>query len=115
MLTLPPSTKVYVCTEAVSMRLSFDGLSQQVQSILKEDPFSGHLFVFFNRSGDKVKILYWDRSGFALWYKRLERGRYRPPRINGESVYTLTCSELGMILEGIELQDKKRHRSLITH
>ena len=74
MLSLPPSVRVFVCTVPTDMRKSFDGLCALVQAVLKQDPFSGHLFTFLNRRKDKVKILYWDRSGFFLLYKRLEEG-----------------------------------------
>ena len=77
MLNLPPSVKVYVSTDVADMRKSIDDLSMLVQEVLKKDPFSGHLFVFCNKRGDKIKILYWDRNGFCLWYKRLERGVFR--------------------------------------
>jgi hypothetical protein len=69
-LSLPPSVRVFVCTAPTDMRKSFDALAALVQSVLKEDPFSGHLFTFLNRRKDKVKILYWDRSGFLLVYNQ---------------------------------------------
>ena len=76
MLNLPPSVKVYVSTDETDMRKSIDALSIMVQEILKKDPFSGHLFVFCNKRGDKIKILYWDRNGYCLWYKRLATPGY---------------------------------------
>ena len=76
MLSLLPNTRVYLATEAVDMRRSFDGLSALVLDVLSEDPLSGHLFVFSNRVGDKIKILYYDGQGLCLWYKRLEKGRF---------------------------------------
>lgn len=111
MLMLPSSTKAYVCCQAVSMSRSFDGLAGLVQDVMQGDPFSGHLFVFFNRRSDKVKILYWDRNGFALWYKRLEKGIFRKLRISGES-YTLMPHELSMLLEGLDL-NCSRHETLL--
>ena len=111
---LPSNIKVFVYSAAISMSMSFDGLARLAQETIEEDPFSGHLFVFFNRRGDKVKILYWDRTGFAIWYKRLEKGVYRRPRIYGDS-YAISINELSMILEGLELHDKKRLKTLILN
>jgi transposase len=107
MLNLPPSVKVYVSTDETDMRKSIDALSIMVQEILKKDPFSGHLFVFCNRRGDKIKILYWDRNGYCLWYKRLERGVFRLPKVQAK-VFMIMPNELNLLLEGIDLTDKKR-------
>ena len=106
MLGLPSGVKVYVATDRVNMHYSFDRLNQLAQEVTKQNPLSGHLFVFFNKRGDKVKILYWDRTGFAIWYKRLERGTFRPPKISAKS-YALSVTELSMILEGIDLTEKR--------
>ena len=76
MLTLPPSVRVYVATAPCDMRKQFDGLAAMVREGLREDPRSGHLFVAFNRRADQVRILFWDRSGYCLVSKRLERGRF---------------------------------------
>jgi transposase len=80
MLMLPPTVKIYVAARPVDARLSFDGLAQVARQYVHQDPLSGHLFVFFNRRKDRVKILFWDRTGFCLFYKRLEQGpsTYRP-------------------------------------
>ena len=111
MLMLPPGIKIYISTSAMDMRKSLDGMSAIVSQTLKKDAFSGHLFVFCNKRGDKIKIFYWDRNGYCCWYKRLERGVFRLPRATG-----LTCnvgpSELGLILEGIDLHDRQRLRAL---
>jgi len=107
MLNLPPSVKVYVSTDETDMRKSIDALSLVVQEVLKKDPFSGHLFVFCNKRGDKIKILYWDRNGFCLWYKRLERGIFRLPKVQSK-VFMIMPNELNLLLEGIDLTDKKR-------
>ena len=77
MLTLPPSVRVFVCLTPADMRRSLDGLAAMTREILKEDPLSGHLFVFFNRRRDRTKILLWDRSGLCLYYKRIEKGVFR--------------------------------------
>ena len=111
MLNLPPSVKVYVSTDETDMRKSIDALSLIVQEVLKKDSFSGHLFVFCNKRGDKIKILYWDRNGFCLWYKRLERGIFRLPKVQTK-VFMIMPSELNLLLEGIELTDKKRLSSV---
>lgn len=89
---------VYVADGAIDMRKSIDGLAQLVQDTLPVSPLSGALFVFFNRGRDKVKLLWWDRHGFWLAYKRLERGRFRLPALR-----KLTLSDLALVLEGIDL------------
>jgi transposase len=89
------------------MRKSIDSLSVLVTDVLKKDPFSGYLFVFCNKHGDKIKILYWDRNGFCLWYKRLERGVFRLPKVQAK-VFMIMPNELSLLLEGIDLTDKNR-------
>ncbi len=111
MLMLPPNTRIFIATGFVDMRKAMDGLSILVQEVLHQNPLSGHLFVFTNRRGDKLKILYWDRNGFCLWYKRLEKCRFRLPKMPGE-VYTVNVTELGMLLEGIDLRHQRRLASL---
>lgn len=107
MLNLPPSVKVYVSTDETDMRKSIDALSLVVNEVLKKDPFSGHLFVFCNKRGDKIKILHWDRNGFCLWYKRLERGVFRLPKMQSK-VFMIMPNELNLLLEGIDLTDRNR-------
>jgi len=102
MLSLSPNTQIYLATEAVDMRCSFDGLSALVMDVLSEDPLSGHLFVFTNRLGDKIKILYYDGQGLCQWYKRLEQGRFRIPNSDLEGI-ELTSQELGLLLDGLEI------------
>jgi len=104
---LPPSVRIYLASDPADMRCGFDGLMLRVQSVLAADPFSGHLFVFFNRRRDRVKILVWDRSGFCLWYKRLERGRFCLPETSGPSV-EMEAAELALLLEGIDLRGARR-------
>ena len=108
MLMLPSGVKVFLSTEPADMRKSFFGLSVLVQDVLDEDPLSGHLFVFANKRGDKIKVLYWDRNGFALWYKQLDQGVFRIPRAQHVSHFSVTVSELSLILEGIDLNVKGR-------
>ena len=91
------------------MRRSFDGLAAIVREHLEHDPLSGHLYVFRNKREDRLKILYWDRSGFALWYKRLEQGTFRFP-CSDESSVRVEAAELAMLLEGIDLSQVKRRK-----
>ena len=102
MLSLAANVQVYLCTEAVDMRKSFDGLSVLVMDVLEENPLSGALFAFCNRRGDKLKVLYYDGQGLCLWYKRLERGRFRIPDTESEAVQ-LTAKELALLLDGLEV------------
>ena len=108
MLSLPASVQIYVCVPPTDMRRGFDGLAQIVRDQMGGDPLSGHLFVFRNKRGDRLKILYWDRDGLALWQKRLEHGTFRFPKAVGNSV-SVTAAELAMILEGIDLVSARRH------
>lgn len=110
-LNLPPSVRLYVCSGPTDMRKSFDGLAALVAHGLGEDPLSGHLFCFFNRRADRVKILWYDHSGFALFAKRLERGRFRLPVAKpGERSLSMRAAELALILEGIDLAGARRRR-----
>lgn len=111
MFTIPPGLKIFVATQALDMRKSFEGMNAIVTQSLKKEVFSGHLFVFSNKRGDKIKIFYWDRNGYCCWYKRLEKGIFRLPRVHEKS-YCITPAELGLILEGIELTHRQRLRAL---
>lgn len=110
MLTLPPAVKLYVAPQPVDARKGFDGLSLYVQAQLRLEPLSGHLFIFFNRRRDQVRILFWDRSGYVLWAKRLERGRFRLPQqwTRSGSHAQIESAELSLCLEGIDLTRAKR-------
>lgn len=101
MLMPPPTVRVFVASVPVDLRRSFDSLAALAEELLRQDPRSGHLFVFRNRPGDRVKILYWDRTGYCLWYKRLEKGTFRLPR--GPGGVEVTAAELVLLLEGIDL------------
>lgn len=102
-----PEVKVYMATAPTDMRKSFDGLAVLVQQDLKKEVLKGELFVFFNRRADRVKILYWDRNGYCLWAKRLEKGVFRPPKVQG-AVIPMKSSELSLLLEGIDLTNQNR-------
>lgn len=111
MLTLPESVRIFLATDPTDMRKGFDGLSGLVEREMGKDVYSGHLFVFVSRRGDRVKILTWERGGFVLWYKRLEKGRFRiPERRPGETSVTLDAGELGMLLEGVDYRRVRRPR-----
>ena len=111
MMHLPASVRVYLCTCPCDMRKSFDGLRALVTDALLLDAFAGHLFVFANRRRDRVKILYWDRDGFAVWAKRLEQGTYAMPFDDSEERRReITAQELGALLSGIDLNQAKRRR-----
>jgi len=114
MLSLPPSVRIFVARGATDMRKSFDTLSALVCTVIDEDPQSGHLFVFVNRRRDRVKILWWDRSGYLLLAKRLEQGNFRiyDQAGGGVSHYEMSASDLTLLLDGIDL---RRARRRISH
>lgn len=104
MLTLPASVQIYLATSSVDLRKSIDGLGG-LASARGHDVYGGHLFVFTSRRGDRVKILCWDRGGFVLYYKRLERGRFRLPEIvPGADEVQLDAVQLAMLLDGIDVK-----------
>jgi transposase len=106
--------RIYLCTTPADMRKGFDSLAALVKDFLGQDPLSGHLFLFVGRARDRLKILYWDTDGFALWYKRLEEGTYRLPMARpGEVGVEIKASELAMLLEGIDLRSLKRRKRLV--
>ncbi|MEE4146289.1 MAG: IS66 family insertion sequence element accessory protein TnpB [Halieaceae bacterium] len=107
MIGPPPGTRIWLVAGATDMRKGFDGLSALVQSALADNPFSGHLFVFRGRRGDRVKILWWDGDGLCLFYKRLERGKFIWPRAQ-EGKAALTPAQLSMLLEGIDWRRPER-------
>lgn len=112
MLTLPSTVRVYVATQPIDLRKSFDGLSLAVQHVLEQDPLCGHLFCFFNRRATMVRILFWDRTGWCIISKRLSRGRFLLADIvqRQEASIEVDAAELGLILEGIDLAGAKRRR-----
>lgn len=110
MFTIPQQVKIFVALEPTDMRRGFDGLSGVVSQALQQDPLSGHLFLFRNRRRDRLKILYWDGDGYALFYKRLARGTFEfPAPATPESAsIEIRASELAMLLDGIQLQGRRR-------
>lgn len=119
MLTIASRTRIFLAVEPTDMRKGFDGLFALAETAIEQDPFSGHLFLFRNRRRDRLKILYWDRDGLALWYKRLEQGRFQFPTdaarcASGEPPRSceIRADELAMLLGGIDLacvQRRKRY------
>jgi len=101
MLSFPSAVKIYLCSEPADMRRSFDGLAMMVKNIIRQDPLSGHIFVFSNRRSDRLKLLYWDRDGFAIWYKRLEKGIFSLPKSDESNL--IDHRQLSMMLEGIDI------------
>ena len=101
--------RIWMASEATDMRCGFDRLAERVRAVIGENPQSGHLFVFRSRRGDRLKILLWERDGFVLWYKRLEMGVFKLPRVEqGARSVELRASELAMILDGIDVSKLKR-------
>lgn len=101
--------RVWLATQPADMRCGFDRLAELAGSVTGQDPLSGHLFLFRSRGGDRLKVLYWDKDGYALWYKRLEEGTFKLPRADGQAKSVeLRASELAMLLDGIDLKSVKR-------
>lgn len=107
MLTIASRTKVFIVTGVTDLRKSFDTLSAVVSGTLKEDPYSGHLYVFCNRLRNRLKILVWDRSGFWVMAKRLEKGTFAWPN-SREKTVDMTPEELAQLLGGIDLRGARR-------
>ncbi len=108
---IPSHLSAWVCTAPTDMRRSFNGLSALAREVIRQEPTSGHLFVFFSRRRDCVKILYWDISGFCIWSKRLEEGTYAKTSSsdNAESIQ-LDRAQLLLILEGIDLKETRKRK-----
>ena len=107
------TVRIWLASEPADMRQGFDRLAERAALVTGQDPLSGHLFLFRGRGGDRLKILYWDRDGYALWYKRLEEGVFKLPRLvpgadGSVASVELRGSELAMILDGIDLSSVKR-------
>jgi len=110
MLTLSPAVRIYIATGATDLRRSIDGLSALVRERLTLDPLSGHLFLFRNRRGDRLKVLAWDRSGFLVLYKRLERGTFAWPTEDGSGSVEMRSADLALLLSGVDIARTRRRR-----
>jgi transposase len=112
---MPVAVKLWYCPDPVDMRLGFDGLFALVQNRLNADPLSGHLFIFRNRTADRLKVLYWGGHGLCLWCQRLEAGRYHfPDAAAGAAKVELTAGALQMILDGIDISRARRFKRFCT-
>jgi len=110
MFTLPSAVLVLVCLQPTDLHKSFDSLAALTESVIRQSPLSGHLFVFLNRSRDRIKVLFWDRTGYCLYYKRLEAGTFVfPSQDEAGTSATMSFPELTLVLEGIDLSGA-RHR-----
>jgi len=104
-ILLPEAVRIYAATQPVSLRKSFEGLSNEVRAVLARDPLTGHLFLFLNKTRTQVKILMWTRGGFTIVHKRLEKGRFSFPErvVDGATSVEIDVRELSMLLEGLEV------------
>src|SRR5271154_1448026 len=109
LLSLPASVRIWLASGATDLRKGFDTLAELVRQQLDRDPLSGQLFVFRNRRGDRIKLLYWDEDGFVIVYKRLEKGSSRFPRAQSVGV-EIRAADLQMLLDGVDLDSVKRRR-----
>ena len=107
---LSAAVRVFLCTRPTDMRKGFDGLSGLVQECFGQDPLTGHLFLFVNRRRDRLKILYFDRDGLAIWYKRLEAGSYQLPQAVTQDGVELQPAQLAMLLSGIDLRTARQRK-----
>ena len=119
MMGLAHGVKIHLCTQPTDMRRGFDGLSGMVTSLLEQDPLSGHLFVFRNRNRDKLKILYWDTDGLAIWYKRLEQGTFQfptdgKPQDELAAGVDITTGQFSLLLGGIDLRSVKKRKRFVA-
>ena len=110
MLSLPRHAKVYLCVPPVDMRKSFNGLCGLVETVFERDVLDGHLFLFINKRRDRLKAMWWDTDGLAIWYKRLERGTFEVPSAGQKQQLELDGTELAMLLSGVALASVKRRK-----
>ena len=111
MLSLPANVRLYLCTTPTDMRKSFDGLHTLVRQVFELDPLDGHLFLFVNRRRDRIKLLWWDRDGLALWYKRLEMGTYQLPVVSDDARgVEIDATQLALLLSGVDQSSAKRRK-----
>ena len=111
MLSVPQDIPIWLAVKPIDMRKSFDGLTVYISTFLKRNPLKEGLFIFRNKSGDKVKLLYWQRNGLVIIYKRLEQGRFKWPQHQGEAM-SLNRQELELLLDGVDLSKIQRLPSL---
>jgi len=114
MIALPSDIRLYLALEPVSMHRSFDGLAILAQEVVQQNPLNGHLFIFRNKRADKIKALLWDRNGFWIFYKRLEKGRFKLPKLK-QPYIRITQEELSLLLDGIDFSRLKRFPELHYH
>ena len=111
MLSLPANVRLYLCATPTDMRKSFDGLHTLVRQVFDLDPLDGHLFLFVNRRRDRIKLLWWDRDGLAMWYKRLEMGTYQLPVVSDDAQgVEIDATQLALLLSGVDQQSAKRRK-----
>ena len=110
MFQLTSAVKIFLCAYPINMHYSFEGLSGLVESTFNQDPTCGHIFVFYNKRKDKIKLLYFDNDGLAIWYKRLERGTFKFPINNKDNSFAIDAATLTLILSGFEPNSVKRLR-----
>lgn len=109
MLSVPGQVKIFLAAAPADLRKSFDSLAALVQEVLQLDPLSGHLFVFRSKRGDRLKLLYWDSDGYALWYKRLEQGQFRfPAAAENQTSISVSPADWALLLSGVELSSVRR-------
>ena len=111
MLSVNPGTRIFFAAGATDMRKGFDGLQGIVLGVLEQDPLSGHLFLFINRRCDKLKILYWDGDGLAIWYRRLEQGTFQTPHVaDDQKSAEIRSEDFTMLLRGIDYRNVRRRK-----
>lgn len=111
MLSITANVQIYLCTAPTDMRKSFDGLSALVASAMNQDVLSGHLFLFLNRRGDRIKLMWWDRDGLAIWMKRLQAGTFEVPKGGADqSCLELDATQLALLLTGVSMASAQRRK-----
>ena len=111
MITLPAGCRIYLALEPINMHASFDKLALLVEEVIQQSPLNGHLFVFRNRQRDKLKALFWDRNGFSIFYRRLEKGRFKIPKMKNDCV-ELSQEDVKLLLDGIDISKLQRFPEL---
>jgi transposase len=111
MISLPATVRMFLCAQPIDMRKSFDGLTGLVESALELDPLSGHLYLFLNKRRDRLKILFWERDGLVIWYKRLEAGTFQWPPIDERTTHAeLSMTDLALLLSGVDVASARRRK-----